>query len=217
YSSHFRPDASVLALTELHGMVAIWDLDKGAEIKRLPPLGGEREPVVALHPTEPLVATCSYFTTRVVLRDYQTGRTVQAIRPPWPMGSHFVTWHPDGRRLFVAAGDSNEVQEYAFDPSPHQLRPARLLRTSGGHGGNILAINPAGDRLANRGWGGAPGLLDLETGQVLFQARPMKVLDRFRFTADGRSVIGTYGLPRGRVSYGVFSAGDAREVRTIPL
>src|SRR5262249_20104580 len=83
--------------------------------------------------------------------------------------------------------------------------------------GNILAINPAGDRLANRGWGGAPGLLDLETGQVLFQARPMKVLDRFRFTADGRSVIGTYGLPRGRVSYGVFSAGDAREVRTIPL
>jgi hypothetical protein len=45
----------------------------------------------------------------------------------------------------------------------------------------------------------------------------MKALGRFRFAADGRSLIGTYGLPRGRVSYGVFSVGDAREVRTIPL
>ena len=35
----------------------------------------------------------------------------------------------------------------------------------------------------------------------------MKPLSRFRFAADGRSLIGTTGFPRARVSYGVFSAG----------
>jgi hypothetical protein len=165
-SVHFRPDASILALADLHGMVAIWDLEKGTEIRRFPPAGGERQPTVALHPTEPLVASCSYFTTQVLLRDYQTGRTVQGIRPPWPGGSTSLTWHPDGRRLFVAEGDSDQVQEYSFDASKLcQLRPARLLKTPWSHGGNVIAINPAGDRLANNGWAMAPGLLDLETGQ----------------------------------------------------
>jgi len=45
----------------------------------------------------------------------------------------------------------------------------------------------------------------------------MRVGNKFRFAADGRSVIGIHGLPRGRVSYGVISVGDAREVRTIPM
>jgi tetratricopeptide (TPR) repeat protein len=45
----------------------------------------------------------------------------------------------------------------------------------------------------------------------------MHGLARFRFAADGRSLIGTYGYPHGRVSYGVLSVGDAREVRTIAL
>jgi serine/threonine protein kinase/tetratricopeptide (TPR) repeat protein/WD40 repeat protein len=213
-SSHFRPDAAVLGLRETHGMVAIWDLEKGTEINRLPEAGGERDGVVALHPTEPLLASGSYFTNRVLLRDYQTGWTVQVIRPPWPCCS-FLTWHPDGGRLFVAAGDVNQVQEYLFDPSLRQLRPARLLRVPTS-GGSVIAVNPAGDRIAICGWG-PPALLDLETGQALFQTRHMKVLSHFGFAADGHSVIGTYGFPRGRISYGVLSAGDAREVRTIPL
>jgi tRNA A-37 threonylcarbamoyl transferase component Bud32 len=216
FSSHFRPDGSILALAERHGAVAIWDLRKGTEINRLPPAGGEKDAIIALHPSEPLVGSCSYRTKGVLLRDYQTGRTVQVIRPVWsrPMGCFSLTWHPGGRRLFVAAGDTDEVQEYTFDPVRRQLSLARLLRTAGGH---ILAVNPAGDRLAGCGWGGAPILLDLETGLKLFHTHSMKTLDRFRFAADGRSVIGTHGFPRGRSSYGVFSVGDAREVRTIPL
>jgi tetratricopeptide (TPR) repeat protein/WD40 repeat protein len=219
--SHFRPDASILALGGLHGTVVIWDLETGTEINRWPPAAGEREPVVALHPTEPLVASCSYFTPNVVLRDYQTGRTVQAIRPAWSKatGCTSVAWHPDGRRLFVAAGDSGDVQEYSFDPRQRHLQPTRLLRMPWVNGGALLAVNPAGDRLASRGWGGAPGLLDLETGQTIFSARIsyMQGLPRFHFAADGCSVIGIRGLPRGRVSYGIISVGDAREVRAIPL
>jgi tetratricopeptide (TPR) repeat protein/WD40 repeat protein len=217
HSLAFRPDASVLAMTDAHGTIALWDLETGAEIKRLPSVGGERRPAVALHPTEPLVASCSYVTPRVVLRDYRTGRALQAIRPPWSRGSTSLVWHPDGKRLFVAAGDSTDVQEYFFDPSTRQLRPGRPLRTPWSNGGNTIVINPAGDRLVNCGWTENPGLLDLETGQALFQQRAMKSLSQFHFAADGRSVIGTFGYPRGRVSYGVFAAGDAREVRTIPL
>jgi tetratricopeptide (TPR) repeat protein len=119
--------------------------------------------------------------------------------------------------LFVAAGDGNEVQEYGFDPSLRQLHPARLLHTPWVDGGADLAITPSGDRLASKNWGGSQGLVDLETGQELFRAHSMRYLNRYRFAADGRSLIGTSGLPRGRISYGVFSVGDAREVRTIPL
>jgi tetratricopeptide (TPR) repeat protein len=171
---------------------------------------------IALHPTEPLVASCSYSSTRVLLCDLQTGKTVQVIRPPWPMGSTSVAWHPDGRRLFVAAGDAGEIQEYWFDPGTRQLRPTRLLHAPSS-GGNTVAINSAGDRLANGDWGQMTTLLDLETGQALFHARPMKPLDHCCFAADDRSLIGIYGFPRNRISYGVISAGDARQVRTIPL
>src|SRR5262249_47029991 len=52
-SLSFRPDASALAFADFHGTVAIWDLEKGTEIKRLRAVGGEREPAVALHPIEP--------------------------------------------------------------------------------------------------------------------------------------------------------------------
>jgi tetratricopeptide (TPR) repeat protein len=163
------------------------------------------------------MASCSYSSRLVLLRDSQTGQTVQAVRPPWAMGCYSLAWHPDGRRLFVAAGDTNEVQEYAFEPSLRQLRPARLLRVPWSNRGNTLAVNPAGDRLAIFGWGGSLGLLDLDTGQELFHTSYMYVLRPFRFAADGRSLIGTYGYPHGRVSYGVVQVGDAREVRTIPL
>jgi WD40 repeat protein len=168
-SVHFRLDGSILAFGDLHGTAAIWDLQQGTEINRLPTVG-ERELVPALHPSESLVASCSYFTTQVLLRDYRTGRTLQAVRPSWsrPMGCYSLTWHPDGRRLFVSAGDADEVQEFSFDPARRQLSPARLLHIPPTIGGGSLALNPAGDRLASCGWHGAPGLLDLETGQPLF-------------------------------------------------
>ncbi|MHB1422678.1 MAG: protein kinase domain-containing protein [Gemmataceae bacterium] len=213
----FRPDAAILALMDSQGAMAIWDVQKGTEINRVPQARGENHNEVALHPTQPLIASCSYISTRVLLRDYQTGRTVQVIRPPWPMGSSSVAWHPDGRRLFVAAGDAANIQEYLFDSALRQLRPARLLHLPLWSGGNQIAINSAGDRLANINWAGGPALLDLETGHTLFSGRSVKSLNRFRFAADDRSLIGIYGLHRGRVSYGVISAGDAREVRTIPL
>jgi serine/threonine protein kinase/WD40 repeat protein/tetratricopeptide (TPR) repeat protein len=218
-SIQFRPHGSILALADLHGTIAVWNLDTGTEIKRLPPAGEEREPKLALHPTEPVVVSCSYITTRVVLRDFQTGQTVQVIRPPWsrPMGCSSVAWHPDGRRLFIAAGDSNEVQEYSFDPLMRQLCPARLLRILPVNGGNILTVNPTGDRLASRDWSFNPGLFDLDTGQPLFQTHREGGSTRFRFSADGRSIIAAQGLSHGRLSCGVIAVGDAREVRTIPL
>jgi serine/threonine protein kinase/tetratricopeptide (TPR) repeat protein len=217
----FRPDASVLVLVDLQGAMAIWDVRKGTEVNRLPPTSGEKNYFVAVHPTEPLIASCGYSSTRVLLRDYQTGRIVQTIRPPWPLGSSSLAWHPDGRRLFVTAGDISDIQEYLLDTSMRRLRPARLLHMPV-WGGNTIAINSAGDRLASMSWSGEPALLDLETGQALFpdrstSGRSTKPLSRFRFAADDRSLIGIYGFPRNRISYGVISVGDAREVRTIPL
>jgi tetratricopeptide (TPR) repeat protein len=214
--AYFRPDASVLALVDRQGAMAIWDVQKGTEVYRLPLASGEKNNFVALHPSEPLIATCGYLSTRVLLRDYWTGRIVQTIRPSWRRGSSSLAWHPDGRRLFVAAGDTSDTQEYVFDASMRQLRPARLLHFTA-WGGPIIAINSAGDRLASMAWNGTPALLDLETGQALFYARPLKPRGRFRFAADDRSLISICGFPRNRVSYGVISVGDAREVRTIPL
>jgi hypothetical protein len=80
-----------------------------------------------------------------VLNDFESGKTVQVIRPTWsrPTGCNFAVWHPNGRRLFVAAGDNNEVQEYLFDPAARERRPARLLHTHPVGGGNIIWDAPA--------------------------------------------------------------------------
>ena len=110
-----------------------------------------------------------YFTTRVLLRDYHTGQVVQTIDPPWQGGSTSLAWHPDGRRLFVAAGDTDEVQEYRFDPTARTLSPAR-------HASHNRArwqqnLHQPGRRSSRELAAGAvvAGILDLETGRVLFQ------------------------------------------------
>lgn len=210
----FRPDSKVLAFSFKKGGMLIWDAETGDELHRMPQIHGEILARVALHPQLPLVLSCSYSSRRIYIRDYHTGDTVHTLDPPWEMGTLAAIWHPDGRRIFAGCGDTDELQEYQFDPSTRVVTPGRKLK-SNAHGGVVLAINSAGDRLWTHGWGMYPGLIDLETGRVLLSVAKMPFFGDLRFTSDDRSVIGTVGLPQGRSSYGVFDIGDSREVRTI--
>ncbi len=212
----FRPDGRVLALVSTSETLLVWDVMTGAQVHRSQSPGMPQRLVVALHPTRPLIACCSYSTTNVYVRDYQTGEVVQTIDPPWQGGSSSLAWHPSGSRLYVAAGDTNAVQEYRFNTNVRMLSPARLLHTAE-RGGVRISINASGDLLASIGWGYVAGILDLETGRMLFQSQQIKPVQNFRFSADGRSLVGIWGLPRGSPSYGVLDVGQAREVRTIAL
>ena len=85
---------------------------------------------VALHPNEPLIACCSYFHADVAARLPHRGKSFRRSTRHGRWARSSLAWHPDGRRLFVAAGDTNEVQEYRFDPtrenvddSPRAARP----------------------------------------------------------------------------------------------
>jgi len=73
----------VLALALSDGTFLVWDLQTGVEVHHSQSTGITRDQVVALHPSEPLVASCSYSTTRVLLHDYHASQVVQTIDPPW--------------------------------------------------------------------------------------------------------------------------------------
>ena len=86
-----------------------------------------------------------------------------------------------------------------------------------GLGGNRIFSNARGDRIASTGWSSLAALFDLETESTLFISSQIRAVHQLRFSSDGRSLVAIWGLPRGRPSYGVLDAADAREVRTIAL
>jgi tetratricopeptide (TPR) repeat protein/WD40 repeat protein len=169
------------------------------------------------------MAVCSQLTTQVSLSllDYQTGQVLQTNELPWQGGWNALAWHPDGRRLFIAAGVTNAIQEYRFDSRARPLTLVRSHPTSSLTGSRIF-INAKGDRIAYTTWtasmGRSVGILDLETGRTLFQSTPVRFDgDNFRFSADERSLIAIVGFSRGQSSYGVIDLADSREIRTIAL
>ena len=210
------PDGRVLALALKDGTIVVWDLLKGTEIRRFASPGVHQGMFVALHPTEPLFACGSNVSTRMWLHDYVTGQMVQAIDTPWVEGSSSLAWHPDGTRLFVASDMTNEAQVYRFDAAARTLSPGRMLQIAG-LGGNRIFSNARGDRIASTGWSSLAALFDLETESTLFISSQIRAVHQLRFSSDGRSLVAIWGLPRGRPSYGVLDAADAREVRTIAL
>ncbi|HEY8503161.1 MAG TPA: hypothetical protein VIL46_01165, partial [Gemmataceae bacterium] len=138
YSWDFDRDGRHLAAAHTDGVLSIYEVATGAPRGRFGASGVTREPVVRLHPAEPLAAVCSYFRPGVLVRDTRSGRVAAEIDTPWQGGSSSAEWSPDGRTLAVTAGDGPQIQLYAFDPAAPAFRPGRLME-GGRRGGRSLA------------------------------------------------------------------------------
>jgi WD40 repeat protein len=159
--------------------------------------------VIALHPTEPLVAVCSYFEPVVQLRDLHTGRVLVSL--PQSDRPTSVAWHPDGQTLAVGMTEPQQIRLY--DRTTLQL--IRTLEVD--NGGPTVAFNHAGDRLAVGGWTSFVELFDVATGQKLFATKRVTVPCLRRFSRDDRRMAGA--VEEGKL--GAWQLADGREYRVL--
>jgi WD40 repeat protein/Tfp pilus assembly protein PilF len=206
FYTDFHPTLPQVAFVHRDGRITLWELPAGKPA--VPPLRPDRvvrEPYIALHPTEPLVAVASYYSRVVQVRDLRTGAVVKSLELPGN-GSH-VAWHPAGHTLAASEGDGRAM--YLFDRATF-----RRQRTFGVHdGGSRMCYNRAGDRLAVWGWSQAVGLYEADTGQQLFVLPqtghdPIPLLS---FRPDGRRLA---GFVQGR-RVGIWEVGEGRVYRTL--
>jgi WD40 repeat protein len=171
----FRADGKQLALGHADGSVSIYDLETCRRVRRLE-LGVEPS-ALAFHPRDGrLAAVCGLL---VRLFDVDTGRELPALRHSQQVKwiSH-LAWHPHGRLLATAGGDT-KIRIW-------DARDARqITQPWEGHldVGIELAFNHAGDRLASVDWGGQARLWNVAAGQLLLTIPKGLVV---QFSADDK-------------------------------
>jgi serine/threonine protein kinase/tetratricopeptide (TPR) repeat protein/WD40 repeat protein len=209
-SYDLRPDGRLFVLRDINGSFAVYATDTGVCKYRLAPDGIKEWQPLALHPTEPIVATCSHSSRWYQIRDLRTGAVLVSWR-----GSGNPAWSPDGRTLAVADTASGRVDVYTFDPAARSLGLTRILRGPE-IGGAWVHFNPAGDRLAIRGWGGEVHLFDVHTGRPLFSTPllPSSSGLRLQFDLTGtRLAAARVGTQEQQI--GLWSVADARQYRAL--
>ena len=181
------------------------DLYKPATLLRRIPSGPfSRDVSAALHPTEPWVAVRSYHSRMLQVYNYQSGAVLKTLELDNNSGD--VVWHPQGHTLAVSEGDGTNI--WLYDCTT--WKQSRTLHCNGPC--NVLAFNPAGDRLASVAWTGRVYLFDVSTGKLLVETPPISIsMLRLRFSRDGRRLART---SEGR-QIGIWEVGDARECRTL--
>jgi WD40 repeat protein len=199
----FRPDSRQVAFSHLDGAITVHELTTGQRV-HWPPDGLTREVVIALHPTEPLVAAASYFARNVQVRDVRAGKVVKSLEMPHS-GSH-VAWHPAGNTLAASDGDGEGHALHLFDLAPFRRR---TIGPTGG--GARVFFSPDGNHLAVHDWGRSVRLFEVATGQMLFRIPYTQPIDFLCFHQDDRRLAGF--TERGRL--GIWQVGDSREYRTL--
>jgi WD40 repeat protein len=209
----FHPDGTRLAIAHFDGTIAVHDAFTGRCLHRLAAGQVVSGLQLALHPTEPLVATFSYYVPQLVeLRDLRTGAVVASARCPWDEGCGHACWRPDGRALTVPSGEGGKIQQYSFDPARPALRPVRLI-DGPDVGCATVVYHPAGDRFVTRGWSQSVQLFDEVSGRLLF-ATPSRVQSWLRFDRTGERLAGAHvGEHLDRI--GLFSVAAGREYQSL--
>jgi serine/threonine protein kinase/WD40 repeat protein len=219
----FHPDGRLLALAKGSdpdrggaGSIEIYDVATGACVRRLE---AKETGHLLFHPDAPFLATSSYFTRGIWLYDLRNGAALTPIVPPWREGVGLGAWSPNGQTLTVCAGDSDMIQQYAFDATAPALRPiGPPMIAEPRQGGSCIAYNPQGDRFVRRGWSGHVDLFDAISGQRLFST------PSFAWASEGYLCFERAGqrLAAARVGdrqqrVGLWSVADAREYRALVL
>jgi WD40 repeat protein len=217
--SNFSADGQLIAVGFRDGSLGVYATDTGKRLHHLAAQGIPRNPLPALHATEPVVATCSYYSNLLQIRDLQTGAVRFSLTLPWRR-SAMCAWSPDGRTLAISAaevdGEGDRSHLYAFDAPTRSLCRTHVLRGES-NGGTAIEFNPAGDLLATRGWNGKVHLFDVHTGQKLFvtHALPCSSMPPLlRFDPTG-TLLAAARVGTHENQIGLWSVSDAREYRAL--
>ncbi|HXY34945.1 MAG TPA: serine/threonine-protein kinase [Planctomycetaceae bacterium] len=195
----FRGSQQV-ALGYQDGSIGLFELPSARQLSRLAPDTIAHSIMIALHPTEPLVAAASYIDRVVQLRDIRTGKVLasesQIDRPL------ALAWHPEGRTLAVA---NNQRQIRLYDRKTwraYRTLESELYATS-------IAFDPVGDCLAANEYGSKMELLRVATAERLMLATSTPSV--CRFSRDGLRLAG--GVQAGKL--GTWRVAASQEFRTL--
>jgi WD40 repeat protein len=199
---HFdlHPKKPLVALTYNSSAIELFDLDTGAPVKSYEPNALTREVVVALHPTEPLLAASSYFAKEAHIHNWQTGELVRLPRPNY---SCHLAWHPDGHTLAISDGLSPLI--HLYDRSTWQVY--HTIKSIAGGG---LVFDHAGDKLIHTTWSGTLQFFDVRTARKLMETTPQNILCTC-FSGDDAKL---YGSPRNS-KLGMWQVGAGQELRLL--
>jgi WD40 repeat protein len=218
FDSDFRPDGRLIALSHGNGSVSVYATDTGVCRHRLAPNGNTREVWVRLHPTEPVLACCSYFSRALQVRDLESGAVIVSLTLPWAAGgSGGCAWSPDGHTLAVTDGNGGPIHLYRFDVAARNLHHTRAVPDPPNSPGLRVQFNPAGDRLVGRGWNGHVLLFDVPTGRLLFSTFALPTVSHtglVLFDRTGKRLAAArVGARQERI--GLWSVADGREYRAL--
>jgi serine/threonine protein kinase/tetratricopeptide (TPR) repeat protein/WD40 repeat protein len=214
----FSADGRRLGISFPDGSINVYDVTTGERTHQLAPGDFIPGPEVIFHPTEPLIATCSYLVYRLVqVRDLRTGAVVASARCPWHGGCGHAAWRPDGRVLTVSCGDGGQIQQFAFDPVEPDLKPVRFIEGPA-NGCAAIVYDPAGDRFISRGWSQTIQMFEEVSGRLLFSSAAsvpaLTTLGCLRFDRTAQRLAGArVGRDNDRI--GIYSFAAGREYRSL--
>src|SRR5262249_25422569 len=110
----------------------------------------------------------------------------------------------------------DRIHLYGFAPAGAALQLNRALRASPSRGGAVLRFNPAGDRLATRGWANIVHLFDVHTGRLVFSTHALLSTAEptlYFHLSGGRLAACHFGAQEERI--GLWSVADGREYRAL--
>jgi serine/threonine protein kinase/WD40 repeat protein len=197
----FHPTLPLIAFTQKDGAIELYDLAQERQLPRLAPGAPNREPVIALHPVEALIAVSCYYTREIEIRNLFTGAVERTLE--LPQGCSYLAWHPSGR--WLAVSEANGPKIHLFD----WKEPGRVRQLGPIAGGGQLFFNHAGDRLAVYDWSNSVKLFDVNSGALVFQIPYVGHLAKLSFSADDARLAGF--VENGRV--GFWQVADGREYR----
>ena len=149
--------------------VQVIQLSDGKIVSRMPSEPFNREGMVAMHPTHPLISLSSYFAATIEIRNWKTCETVAHIGPDslegLPAKCKGVAWSPKGDQLVFFHGDGQQGHWFQFDPESYTVARIhgehRLLPSEGGR---ALRFNCTGDRIFAKGWSNNFTIMEASAG-----------------------------------------------------
>jgi serine/threonine protein kinase/WD40 repeat protein len=212
-SRNFRADGSQLAVAYQDGSIRVFDVSTGEPVFQLAPGEIVSGLDLALHPTEPYVATFSYFVHRLVqVRDLRTGAVAASVQCVWGWGNGHACWRPDGRVLTVPSAIGGMIQQFAFDPTEPALKPVRTI-DGPDVGAATIVYHPAGDRFISRGWTQTIQMFEEVSGRLLFTT-PAHSAGCLRFDRTGQW-LASARVGKENDHIGVYSVAGGREYRSL--
>jgi serine/threonine protein kinase/WD40 repeat protein len=173
----FHPDGRRVAVAHKDGSIVFVDLRSGQTIDRWPDAFVSAA-TIAFNPDGSRLALGGLDSTKVVIRETATGRSVAELAQP--SGVFHVAWNPADPRVLAVAGEDGIVR--VWDVVAGQTK---CILKGDVFNGLVVAFHPDGHLLASRGWHQMLRIWDVRTGEQVL-SNPSHWLADLRFDRAGR-------------------------------